>query len=71
MSVGLEKAFASGGIYSTVEDMHTVGTSVVRRTLLSRALIDRMLTVNLGPYGYGWNTGTSWESYPFPTTAGV
>ncbi|NQZ11208.1 MAG: serine hydrolase [Algicola sp.] len=47
-------AYATGGLYSTVDDLFVWSKAVKNHTLLSPAMTKKMLTPNLAGYGYGW-----------------
>lgn len=46
---------ASGGLYSTTEDMFLWDQALYTETILSRKTLDEMFTPFKGDYGYGWN----------------
>ncbi len=47
-------AYATGGLYSTVDDLFVWTKAVKNHALLSPAMTKKMLTPNLAGYGYGW-----------------
>lgn len=50
----LSNAYATGGMYSTVDDLYTWSKALKSHKLLSKSLTDKMFTPNLNGYGYGW-----------------
>ena len=46
--------YASGGIYSTVEDLYDFVKAVNENILLSKKYTSVLLKANLDSYGYGW-----------------
>lgn len=47
-------AYSTGGMYSTVDDLYLWSKAIKQYTILSKEFTDKMLTPNLGGYGYGW-----------------
>ncbi len=47
-------AYSTGGIHSTIDDLHLWSQAIKQNTILSKELTDKMFTPNLGGYGYGW-----------------
>jgi len=46
--------YATGGIYSTVDDLYIWSKAVKQNKLLTKEMTDKMLTPNIGGYAYGW-----------------
>jgi len=47
-------AYSTGGMHSTIDDLHLWSQAIKQNIILSKELTDKMLTPNLGGYGYGW-----------------
>ena len=47
-------AYTTGGMHSTVDDLYRWTQAIKQNKILSKAMTDKMLTPNLGGYGYGW-----------------
>jgi CubicO group peptidase (beta-lactamase class C family) len=47
-------AYSTGGMHSTIDDLHLWSQAVKQHKILSKEMTDKMFTPNLGGYGYGW-----------------
>jgi len=47
--------YCTGGVHSTVADMHRWALGLVNHRLLPKALTDKMFTPQADNYGYGWS----------------
>jgi CubicO group peptidase (beta-lactamase class C family) len=47
-------AYTTGGMHSTVDDLYLWTQAIKQNKILSKEMTDKMLTPNLGGYGYGW-----------------
>jgi len=47
-------AYSTGGMHSTIDDLHLWSQAVKQHTILTKEMTDKMFTPNLGGYGYGW-----------------
>jgi len=52
--IDMSVPYASGGLYSTVEDLYLWDQALYTERLVSKSSLDRMFTPFKGNYGYGW-----------------
>lgn len=57
-TVDVSVAFAAGGLYSTVEDLFKWDRALYFGNLLPKELLTKMISPNLGHYGYGVRIGS-------------
>jgi len=47
-------AYSTGGMHSTIDDLYLWSKAIKQNKILSKEMTEKMLTPNLGGYGYGW-----------------